>query len=141
MVMKTVSVKSARTMVSQIGGPCGGRARTTRRRQVSAGGRTRVDIEGLTGLASKPPNHAVCDGVRENLTGLVSNLGETGLINLDLKTESEFITFKIRADGTWQSYKLEFCFGSGSVGAQGREMGRPPPASCSRQLHLPRWGR
>ena len=28
--------------------------RTTRRRQGSAGGRTRVDIGGLTGLASKP---------------------------------------------------------------------------------------
>jgi len=53
MVMKTASAKSARTMESQVGGPCGGRARTTRRHQGSAGGRTRVDIGGLTGLASK----------------------------------------------------------------------------------------
>jgi len=50
-VMKTASAKSARTMASQVGGPCGGRARMTRRHQGSARGRTRVDIGGLT---SKP---------------------------------------------------------------------------------------
>jgi len=53
MVMKTASAKSARTMASQVGGPCGGRVQRTRRHQGSAGGRTRVDIGGLTSLASK----------------------------------------------------------------------------------------
>ena len=80
MVMKTVSAKLARTMVSQVGGPCGRRARTTRRRQDSAGGRTRVNIGGLIGLASK--------------------LGETGLIGLGLKTGGGLDTVKFQTDGT-----------------------------------------
>jgi len=58
MVMKMTSAKSARTMARQVGSPCGGRARTTRRRQDSAGGRTRVDIGGLTDLASKPESQS-----------------------------------------------------------------------------------
>ena len=85
MVMKTSSAKSARTMASQVGGPCGGRAQTTRRRQGSAGGRTRVNIGGLTGLASKP--------------------GETCLTGLDLKTGGGLGAVKVRAEGTWRHRK------------------------------------
>ena len=80
--MKTASAKSARTMASQVSGPCGGHVRTTRRRQGSAGGRTRVDIGGLTGLASKPE--------------------ETGLTGLGLKTGGELGAVKVRAEGTWR---------------------------------------
>ena len=85
MVMKTASAKSARMMASQVGGPCGGRAQTTRRRQGSAGGRTRVDIGGLTGLASKP--------------------GETGLTGLGLKTGGGLDAVKVRAEDTWRHHE------------------------------------
>ena len=64
-VMKTASAKSARTMANQVGGSYDGRARMTRRRQGSAGGQTRIDIGGLTGLTSKPGSQsrraAACD--------------------------------------------------------------------------------
>ena len=80
--MKTASAKSARTMASQVSGPCGGHVRTTRRRQGSAGGRTRVDIGGLTGLASKP--------------------GEAGLTGLSLETRGGLGAVKVRAEGMWR---------------------------------------
>ena len=88
MVMKTASTKSARTMASQVGGPCGGRARTTRRRQGSAGGRTRVDIGGLTSEpGSQSRRAAAC---------------ETGLTGLDLKIGGGLGAVKVRAEGTWR---------------------------------------
>jgi hypothetical protein len=43
-----------------------------------AGGRTRVDIEDLTGLASKPGVSHALRGVQEGLTGLASKSGASG---------------------------------------------------------------
>ena len=62
--------------------PCGGCARTTQKRQGTTGGRTLVDIDGLTGLTSKP--------------------GETGLTGLSLKTGGGLGAVKVRAEGTWR---------------------------------------
>jgi len=85
--MKTASTKSARTMASQVGGLCGGCVRTTRRRQGSAGGRTRVDIVGLT---SKP-----------EVSHVVQRRGR-GFDRFGLKTGSGLGVVKVRAESTWR---------------------------------------
>ena len=89
MVMKTVPAKSARTMVSQVGGPCGGRSDTRRHR--------RFDRFGLkTGESVMS-----CGVMPEGLTGLASKLGEIGLTGLDVKTGGAFGAVKVRAEDTW----------------------------------------
>ena len=102
MVMKTASAKSARTMASQVGGPCG-RARANDSMASRLGGRSdtrrhrrldRFDLKTGESVTS-------CVGVREGLTGLASKPGETGLTGLGLKIGGGFGAIKVWAEGTW----------------------------------------
>ena len=101
MVMKTTSTKSASTMASQVDSPCSCRARTTRRRQGSAGGQTRIDIGGLTAFASKS---SVSHVVRWRARGF-DQFGlktETCLIGLSLKTKGGLGAILVRVKDMWR---------------------------------------
>ena len=100
MVMKMASAKSARTMASQVGGPCGGRANDSKTSRLGGRSDTRrhrwFDRFGLkTGELDTS-----CGGVREGLKS-----GETSLTGLGLKTGCGLDTVKVRAEDTWRHHE------------------------------------